>query len=73
VHVHFNDAAQLPPEEVRDNERLLPGEGVIDLKGFLQALKKIEYQDALSVEVFGRDPKLALKAAVRVMRDAGVQ
>lgn len=72
VHVHLNDAARLPPEEVRDNERLLPGEGVIDLRGFLQALKAIGYQDALSVEVFGRDPKLALELAVRVMRDAGV-
>lgn len=81
VHVHFNDAAQLPPDEVRDNQRLLPGEGVINLKGFLQALKKIGYEDALSVEVFGRGlkemppeqgAKLGLEAAVRVMREAGV-
>jgi sugar phosphate isomerase/epimerase len=81
VHVHFNDAAKLPPEEVRDNQRLLPGEGVIDLKGFLQALKKIGYEDALSVEVFGRGLKempvdeaarLGFEAASRVMRDAGV-
>jgi sugar phosphate isomerase/epimerase len=81
VHVHFNDAAQQPPEEVRDNQRLLPGEGVIDLKGFLRALKKIGYEDALSVEVFGRGlkemppeqgAKLGYEAASRVMRDAGV-
>ena len=81
VHVHFNDAARLPPEEVRDNQRLLPGEGVIDLKGFLQALKTIGYEDALSVEVFGRGLKemppeegsrLGFEAAMRVMRDAGV-
>lgn len=81
VHVHFNDAAQLPPEEVRDNQRLLPGEGVINLKGFLQALKKIGYEDALSVEVFGRGlkemppeqgAKLGLEAALRTMRAAGV-
>jgi sugar phosphate isomerase/epimerase len=72
VHVHLNDSAHLPPEEVRDNERLLPGEGVIDLRGFLQALKTIGYRDALSVEVFGRDPKVSLESALRVMRDAGV-
>lgn len=81
VHVHFNDAARLPPEEVRDNQRLLPGEGVINLKGFLQALKKIGYDDALSVEVFGRGLKemppeeaarLGFEAATRVMREAGV-
>jgi sugar phosphate isomerase/epimerase len=54
VHVHFDDAPNLPPEQIHDNQRLLPGEGVINLVGFLQALQKIGYTDALSVEVFGR-------------------
>ena len=54
VHVHFNDSPQLPPEQIRDNARLLPGEGVINLVGFLRALQQIGYRDALSVEVFGR-------------------
>ncbi len=54
VHVHFDDAPKLPPEQIRDDQRLLPGEGVINLTGFLQALQKIGYRDALSVEVFGR-------------------
>jgi sugar phosphate isomerase/epimerase len=81
VHVHFNDAAQQAPEDVCDNQRLLPGEGVINLKGFLQALKKIGYEDALSVEVFGRGLKdmpvedatrLGRDAAFKVMREAGV-
>ena len=57
ILVHFDDAAKLPPEQVRDNQRLLPGEGVIDLNGFLHALKKIGYSDSLSVEVFGRGLK----------------
>lgn len=57
VHVHFNDAPDLPPREIRDNERLMPGKGVIDLTGFLQALQKIGYQDALSVEVFSASLK----------------
>lgn len=57
VVVHFDDAAKQPPEEVRDNQRLLPGEGVIDLKGFVQALAKIRYDGPLSVEVFGRGLK----------------
>jgi len=42
---------------VRDNERLMPGEGVIDLNSFLMALHEIGYQDARSVEVFGRHLK----------------
>lgn len=81
VHVHFNDAPNLPPEKIRDNERLMPGEGVIDLVGFLRALKEIGYQDALSVEVFGRGLKdmtpeegarLGLETSRNVMRKAGV-
>lgn len=54
VHVHFNDSPALPPEQIRDDQRLLPGEGVINLVGFLRALQTIGYKDALSVEVFGR-------------------
>lgn len=54
VHIHFDDAPDLPPEQIRDNQRLLPGEGVINLTGFLQTLQKIGYRDAVSVEVFGR-------------------
>ena len=46
VHVHFNDSPKLPPEEIRDNERLMPGEGVIDLQGALKALQTIGYEDA---------------------------
>lgn len=79
--VHINDAAKQAPADVRDNERLMPGEGVIDLVGFFQALKKIGYCDAVSVEVFGRGLKdMTPEAAARlgvtsteaVMRKAGV-
>jgi sugar phosphate isomerase/epimerase len=80
VHVHFNDAPNLPPEQIHDNQRLLPGEGVINLVGFLQALQKIGYVDALSVEVFGRmkdaTPEEAarrgLEASLGVFKKAGV-
>ncbi|MCU0247826.1 MAG: sugar phosphate isomerase/epimerase [Bryobacter sp.] len=81
VHVHINDAPNLPPEKIVDSERLMPGEGVIDLKGFLGALKKIGYTDAVSVEVFGRglkemDPtraaQLAFDTANAVFKKAGV-
>src|SRR5262249_37180099 len=37
VHVHLNDSKNLPPEQIRDDERLMPGEGVIDLMGFFGA------------------------------------
>jgi len=80
VHVHFDDAPNLPPEKIKDDERLLPGEGVINLTGFVQALHKIGYTDALSVEVFGRlknvppdqAAKMGLDASLAVFRKAGV-
>jgi sugar phosphate isomerase/epimerase len=81
VVVHLDDAARLPPEEVRDSERLLPGEGVIDLTGFLSALRKIRYEDSLSIEVFGRglkqlppeqSAKMCLEAGQKVLQAAGI-
>lgn len=81
VTVHFNDAPNLPPDQIRDNERLMPGEGVIDLTGFLHALQKIGYQDALSVEVFGHGLKdmtpeegarMGLRTGRAVLAKAGI-
>ncbi|MBV8896696.1 MAG: sugar phosphate isomerase/epimerase [Acidobacteriaceae bacterium] len=80
VHVHFNDAPALPPEQIRDDQRLLPGEGVINLVGFLRALQTIGYTDALSVEVFGRlkdkspeeAARLGLSSSLAVFAKAGV-
>ncbi|MEO8076354.1 MAG: sugar phosphate isomerase/epimerase family protein [Acidobacteriota bacterium] len=81
VHVHVSDAKAMPPEEVRDNMRLMPGEGIIDLVGFFQALKKIGYTDGVSPEPLGRvtpemtaddAAKLGLETTLAVMRKAGV-
>lgn len=80
VHVHFNDAPNVPPEQAHDNQRLLPGEGNINLVGFLRALHEIGYRDALSVEVFGRlkdktpeeAAKMGLDASLAVFKKAGV-
>ncbi len=81
VHVHISDAKPAPAEEVRDNQRVMPGEGSIDLIGFLQALKKIGYADGVSPEPLGRIPpemsaeegaKLGLETTLAVMKKAGV-
>jgi sugar phosphate isomerase/epimerase len=81
VHVHVSDAKQTPPEDVRDNQRLMPGEGIIDLVGFFQALKKIGYADGVSPEPLGRIPadmspedaaRLGLETTLAVMKKAGV-
>ncbi len=80
VHVHVADSPSFPPEKILDNERLLPGEGVIDWQGFFGALKTIGYEDGVSPEIFGRlkgkppeeAARAALEATLGVMRRAGV-
>ena len=82
VHVHVSDAKPMPPEDVRDDMRWLPGEGVIDLVGFFQALKAIGYQGGVAPETIGsripadmppeESAKLALEATTAVMTKAGV-
>ncbi|HWF48213.1 MAG TPA: sugar phosphate isomerase/epimerase family protein [Bryobacteraceae bacterium] len=81
VTVHVSDAKKEAPEDVRDNQRLLPGEGVINLIGFFQALQKIGYVDAVSPEPLGRIPpgtspeegaRMGLDSTHAVMEKAGV-
>jgi sugar phosphate isomerase/epimerase len=55
VHVHINDAPNVPIAKQKDFERLLPGDGVIDLKAFLKALAYIGYSGYVSVETFNKD------------------
>lgn len=81
VHIHVSDARPMPPDDVRDNMRVMPGEGSIDLVGFFQALGKIGYADGVSPEPLGRVPaemsaedaaRLGLETTLSVMRKAGV-
>lgn len=81
VHVHLADAPNLPPEQIKDSERLIPGDGVINWKAFFGALKQIGYQDGMSPEVFGAGLKektpeeaarLALDGSLKVMKEAGI-
>ncbi|MEK8129313.1 sugar phosphate isomerase/epimerase family protein [Paenibacillus filicis] len=51
VHVHINDAPDVPVEEVLDNQRLYTGEGVIDAAAYLQALQRIGYNGPVAQEV----------------------
>lgn len=51
VHVHINDARDLAIEKLFDNDRLYPGEGVIDLRGFLKSLQAVGYSGVVAQEV----------------------
>lgn len=81
IHVHLSDARPMPAEEVRDNMRLMPGEGQIDITGFLQALQKIGYIGGVAPEPLGRIPadmapedasKLGLATTTAALKRAGV-
>ena len=53
---HFNDAPADPPaNEQRDPDRVLPGEGNVDLKKYCDLLREIGYQGWLSLELFRQD------------------
>lgn len=57
VHVHVNDApAGIDVDEQVDNRRALPATtGVIDMKGFINALAKIGYDGPIECEPFDQD------------------
>jgi sugar phosphate isomerase/epimerase len=81
VHVQAADAPKLPPEDIRDNERLYPGEGIVDFATFFGALKRIGYTDGVSPEIFGHGlrqtppeegARTGLKWTQEIMRKYGV-
>lgn len=55
VHVHINDAKDVPLDQVLDNDRLYPAEGVIDLPAFLQALQDIGYTGVVTQEILTQE------------------
>lgn len=53
---HFNDAVDtIPREEQMDPDRVLPGDGHLDLAHYCQLLKQIGYRSWLSLELFRED------------------
>ena len=81
VYVQVADAPKLPPDQIKDSERLMPGEGIIDFNAFFGALKKIGYNGGVSPEIFGRGlkdvapeegAKLGLKTTTEIMKRAGL-
>ena len=74
VHVHVNDAPSgVPIDQQADNRRKLPATtGVIDLKGFINALVKIGYDGPIECEPFDQDlrkmqPNDALKQTIEAL------
>lgn len=78
--VHINDAKKLPLSQLQDEDRLLPGQGVIPLKQILKILNEKGYSGYFSLEVLNReywakDPKeIALNGRIateNLLHEAG--
>jgi 2-keto-myo-inositol isomerase len=71
---HFNDAPAHPPaESQRDPDRVMPGDGVIDLKRYVKLLKDTGYNRCISLELFRedlwqQDPKKVAQTGLQKMR-----
>jgi 2-keto-myo-inositol isomerase len=63
--VHVNDAPAADLRGLGDQDRLLPGRGVLDLAGFYGALSEIGYDGVYSVELFSPVSAAAAYGAMR--------
>jgi len=50
--IHFNDCIKKPIAQLQDSDRVWPGEGFFDLKGFMAAAKSMKYDGFVSLEIF---------------------
>ncbi|MGJ8454201.1 sugar phosphate isomerase/epimerase family protein [Pseudothermotoga sp. U03pept] len=53
--VHVNDLPKIENREIKDSDRVMPTDGVLPLKDFMQALRKIGYSGVISVELFNEE------------------
>ncbi len=52
---HFNDSPAFPPRELQqDSDRVMPGEGIVDLQRYCDLLRQVGYNGWLSLELFNR-------------------
>ncbi len=71
---HFDDAPAEPsPPDQHDSDRVMPGDGVIDLQRFVSLLRQIGYDRWISLELFRedlwrQDPLEVAKSGLRKMR-----
>ena len=71
---HFNDSPGFPPRTLQlDPDRVLPGDGIVDLKRYCDLLRQIGYSRWLSLELFNRelwaqDPREVARIGLEKMR-----
>lgn len=71
---HFNDSPASPPRETQhDADRVMPGDGIVDLKRYCELLSATGYNRWLSLELFRedlwqQDPLSVAKRGIEKMR-----
>jgi sugar phosphate isomerase/epimerase len=71
VILHLNDAKDVPREQLLDQDRVLPGEGVIPLGDWLRAISETGFDGFLALEVLGpRMAEMSPEEAARVGKEA---
>jgi len=74
-HYHFDDAARdIPAGQQKDPDRVMPGDGVIDLAAEARVLREIGYRGTVSLELFNQilwdqDPREVLRVGLERMRE----
>lgn len=72
---HFNDVTdRVPRDRQGDGDRVLPGEGVFDLRRHVALLRAIGFQGVLSLELFredlwARDPREVARLGLEKLRE----
>lgn len=81
VLLHINDAKDVPRTELRDDDRLLPGEGAIPLADWLRAIDATGFDGFVALEVLGPRlgeldtegcARIGMEALTRVFAAAGL-
>jgi sugar phosphate isomerase/epimerase len=75
LHVfHMNDYPATPPRaEIKDSDRVYPGDGVAPMRDIFRALDEIGFDGYLSIELFNptywrQDPRAVARTAVETMK-----
>ncbi len=72
--VHWNDAPSgIPRQKQTDNDRVMPGDGILPLAQVAQTLRQIGYQGAVSLELFHpgywkQDPEQVARLGLEKMK-----
>jgi len=72
--VHVDDTEDFPIGFLTDEDRLWPGQGVIDLDAILSTLKTLQYKGAFSVELFRPDYyKLDAEEGIKLGKETTIE